>query len=140
MVGGNIKKYRRERGMSQEELAKELNVVRQTISKWENGLSVPDAQSITKLAEVFGISVNQLLTIPSDATESIDTSSHGEQRSISVMNEMMRQINRFQSVYINRDRKNKKALSFIIFLLLILGGVLLIRGLVILFLVWTSII
>ena len=43
MFNENIKKIRKEKGLSQEELAVKLNVVRQTISKWEKGLSVPDA-------------------------------------------------------------------------------------------------
>ena len=44
MLGDQIKKYRKEKKMSQEELAIPLNVVRQTVSKWENNLSVPDAE------------------------------------------------------------------------------------------------
>lgn len=43
MLNENIKKLRKAKGLSQEELAIKLNVVRQTVSKWENGLSVPDS-------------------------------------------------------------------------------------------------
>ena len=43
MIDRNIKHFRKAKGMSQEEMAVKLNVVRQTVSKWENGLSVPDA-------------------------------------------------------------------------------------------------
>ena len=42
MLSDNIKRIRKSKGLSQEELAIKLNVVRQTVSKWENGLSVPD--------------------------------------------------------------------------------------------------
>lgn len=61
MLGDQIKKYRKEKKMSQEELAIPLNVVRQTVSKWENNLSVPDAELLIRLAEVLGISVAELL-------------------------------------------------------------------------------
>lgn len=43
MLSENIKRYRKEQKLSQEELAIQLHVVRQTLSKWENNLSVPDA-------------------------------------------------------------------------------------------------
>lgn len=61
MLGDQIKKYRKEKKMSQEELAIPLNVVRQTVSKWENNLSVPDAELLIHLAEVLEISVAELL-------------------------------------------------------------------------------
>ena len=49
----NLKLLRKQKGMSQEALAQQLNVVRQTISKWEKGLSVPDAELMTRIAELF---------------------------------------------------------------------------------------
>ena len=51
MLNENIKNLRKSKGLSQEELAIRLNVVRQTISKWEKGLSVPDSSMIISLAE-----------------------------------------------------------------------------------------
>ena len=48
MLQENIKVFRKERGLTQEELAIRLNVVRQTVSKWEKGLSVPDAELLQK--------------------------------------------------------------------------------------------
>lgn len=61
MLSENIKNLRKERGVSQEELAARLNVVRQTLSKWENGLSVPDSDMLIALAEELGTSVSTLL-------------------------------------------------------------------------------
>ena len=61
MLQENIKNFRKERGLTQEELAIRLNVVRQTVSKWEKGLSVPDADMLQRLAEVLEVTVNQLL-------------------------------------------------------------------------------
>lgn len=61
MLNENIKTIRKSKGLSQEELAIKLNVVRQTISKWEQGLSVPDADMLISLSEVFEIPVGTLL-------------------------------------------------------------------------------
>ena len=61
MLKENIKSLRKSKGLSQEELAIKLNVVRQTISKWEQGLSVPDAEMLIKIAEVFDTPVSTLL-------------------------------------------------------------------------------
>jgi len=61
MFSDNLKTLRRQKGMSQEILAQRLNVVRQTISKWEKGLSVPDAEMLTRIAELFEVSVSDLL-------------------------------------------------------------------------------
>lgn len=61
MFQENLKALRKKRGITQEELAVRLNVVRQTVSKWEKGLSVPDAELLLKLAEVLEVSVSQLI-------------------------------------------------------------------------------
>ncbi len=61
MLNENIKNLRKSKGISQEELAIKLNVVRQTISKWENGLSVPDSEMLIALAEELDTSVSVLL-------------------------------------------------------------------------------
>lgn len=61
MLSERIKTLRKKKGMSQEELALEVHVVRQTISKWENALSVPDADELIHLAKVLEVSVNTLL-------------------------------------------------------------------------------
>lgn len=61
MLGDNIKKYRKEKGWSQEELAAALHVVRQTLSKWENNRSVPDAESLLRISEALDVSVSSLL-------------------------------------------------------------------------------
>jgi len=61
MFHENLKMLRKEKGFSQEQLAFRLNVVRQTISKWEKGLSVPDAELLIRLADVLDVSVSDLL-------------------------------------------------------------------------------
>ncbi|ERI93403.1 DNA-binding helix-turn-helix protein [Clostridiales bacterium oral taxon 876 str. F0540] len=61
MFNENLKSIRKSKGLSQEELAIRLNVVRQTVSKWEKGLSVPDAEMLIRIAEVFETSVSELL-------------------------------------------------------------------------------
>ena len=61
MLSDNIKILRKKKGYSQETLAEQLHVVRQTISKWEKGISVPDAVMLDRMAELFEVSVSVLL-------------------------------------------------------------------------------
>ena len=61
MLNENIKTIRKSKGLSQEELAVKLNVVRQTVSKWEQGLSVPDADMLILISEVLDTPVITLL-------------------------------------------------------------------------------
>lgn len=61
MLGEKIKAKRHEKGLSQQEFADRLSVVRQTVSKWEKGLSVPDSDMLLKIAEVLEVSVSELL-------------------------------------------------------------------------------
>ena len=61
MLNENIKAIRKSKGLSQEELAVKLNVVRQTISKWENGLSVPDSDMLISISEALETPVSVLL-------------------------------------------------------------------------------
>lgn len=61
MLSENIKAIRKSKGLSQQELAIKLNVVRQTISKWEQGLSVPDSEMLISLSEVLETPVSKLL-------------------------------------------------------------------------------
>lgn len=72
MLHENLQALRKAKGLSQEELAEKIHVVRQTISKWEKGLSVPDADLLIRLAEALDTSVSTLLGTavePAEATE-----------------------------------------------------------------------
>lgn len=71
MLGDTIKELRKSKGLTQEELALKLNVVRQTVSKWEQGLSVPDASMLIVLAEKLDTPVSVLLGEPV-ATQDLD--------------------------------------------------------------------
>ena len=73
MLNENIKKLRKSKGLSQEELAIKLNVVRQTVSKWENGLSVPDSNMLIWLADELDTSVSTLLgeSVPETASDDL---------------------------------------------------------------------
>ena len=73
MLKDNLKTLRRQKGLSQEELSVRLNVVRQTISKWEQGLSVPDAEMLISIAEVFETPVSTLLgeDIPEEDSDNL---------------------------------------------------------------------
>ena len=61
MLSKNIQSIRKSKGLSQEELAIKLNVVRQTVSKWERGLSVPDSEMLISISEVLEVPVSTLL-------------------------------------------------------------------------------
>ncbi len=60
-IGSQIKKYRVDKSLSQEELAEKVYVSRQTISNWENEKSYPDIHSLLLLSSVFEISLDQLI-------------------------------------------------------------------------------
>lgn len=68
-IGDRLLKLRRERNLSQEDLANELDVSRQTISKWETNQSVPDFDKIVPLCNYFGITTDELLTGSKDLVE-----------------------------------------------------------------------
>lgn len=61
MLNENMKAIRKSKGLSQEELAIKLNVVRQTVSKWEQGLSVPDSDMLISISEALETPVSTLL-------------------------------------------------------------------------------
>lgn len=112
MLNENIKALRKTKGITQDELAIRLNVVRQTVSKWEKGLSVPDAEMLQRIAEVFEVNVSQLLGAPINQNENID-----------VIAEQLSRINEQLVVKNNRSRKIWKTIGII--LAIIIAGQLL---------------
>ena len=60
-IGAQIKKFRADSGLSQDELSEKIYVSRQTVSNWETGKSYPDINSLVLMSETFGISVDTLL-------------------------------------------------------------------------------
>ncbi|MDE6200262.1 MAG: helix-turn-helix domain-containing protein [Clostridiales bacterium] len=61
MFGDNLKKYRIEKGYSQNDLAEKLFVTRQCVSKWEKGVTQPDLQTLSKISELLGVSADELI-------------------------------------------------------------------------------
>lgn len=116
MLNENIKALRKTKGLTQDELAIRLNVVRQTVSKWEKGLSVPDAEMLQRIAEVFEVNVSQLLGAPINQNENID-----------VIAEQLSRINEQMVVKNNRSRKIWKNIGII--LAIIIAGQLLLVAL-----------
>lgn len=72
MLSDNIKSLRKQKGYTQEELAARINVVRQTVSKWEKGFSVPDAEALQRLADVLEIDIKELLGAPALSEQKSD--------------------------------------------------------------------
>lgn len=85
MLHDNLKGARIKKGMSQEHLAIQLNVVRQTVSKWEKGSSVPDAETLVKISEILSVPVNVLLDEP-QPQETVELSDVAKQ--LAQMNEL----------------------------------------------------
>ncbi|MCD7809930.1 MAG: helix-turn-helix domain-containing protein [Erysipelotrichaceae bacterium] len=100
MFSENLKTLRKQKGMSQEVLAQQLHVVRQTISKWEKGLSVPDAEMLVKIAEIFEISVSELLGEKIEETQD--------------MNEIAIQLALLNEQLANKSRRNKRIIKTIL--------------------------
>ncbi len=69
ILAEKITMLRKKSGWSQEELAMQLNISRQAVSKWESGASIPDLDKIIKLSEVFGVSTDFLLKDSLDVEE-----------------------------------------------------------------------
>lgn len=68
-LGMMIASLRKENGMTQLELAEKMGVTDKAVSKWERDLSCPDVSSIPKLAEVFGVSVDELMQVKADSQD-----------------------------------------------------------------------
>ncbi len=108
MLNENIKALRKTKGLTQDELAIRLNVVRQTVSKWEKGLSVPDAEMLQKIAEVLESDVSQLLGASIEQNENVD-----------VIAEQLSRINEQLVVKNNRSRKIWKIIGIIVAIFII---------------------
>jgi len=97
MFSENLKTLRKQKGMSQETLAQQLNVVRQTVSKWEKGLSVPDADMLIRIADLFEVSVSELLGAKIEEEKDV--------------NEIATQLAMLNEQLANRSRRNRKILK-----------------------------
>ena len=117
MLKDNLKTLRKNKGLSQEELSIKLNVVRQTISKWETGLSVPDAEMLVTISELFETPVSEILG------ESIEEK---ETNDLKVISEKLEVINEQLSISQKQKRKRKIMVLLIIDICLIFFFVLLV--------------
>ena len=104
MLKDNIKILRKQKGLSQEELSIKLNVVRQTVSKWEQGLSVPDSEMLITLSEVLDTSVSTLLG---------ENIKEKENNDLKVISEKLEVINEQLSNY-QKDKRKKLIKTLII--------------------------
>ena len=105
MFNENLRELRKSKGFTQEELATKINVVRQTVSKWEKGLSVPDADSLQKIADVLEVDVSQLLGAKIEKEEN--------------KNEIAEQLSRINEQLVVKNRRTKKIATAICVILLL---------------------
>ena len=96
MLKNNLKNLRKSKGLSQEELSIKLHVVRQTISKWESGLSVPDAEMLVEISEIFETPVSIILGNSIEKVENND---------LKVISEKLEVINEQLSIEQKRKRR-----------------------------------
>lgn len=113
MFAENLKKIRKDKGYTQEILAEKLNVVRQTVSKWEKGLSLPDVDMLSKIANVLETDVNILLD---GQITTIDQS------------EIVKQLAKINEQLTIKNRRYKKIMKTIaiILLIIVIFGILLV--------------
>ena len=105
MFSENLKTLRKQKGFSQEELATRLHVVRQTISKWEKNLSVPDADTLIRLAEILEVSVSELL------------GSKIETKNENVTNDIAEQLSRINEQLAIKNRRSHRIWKAIVIIL-----------------------
>ena len=116
MLKDNLKTLRKNKGLSQDELSVKLHVVRQTISKWESGLSVPDAEMLINISELFETPVSEILG------ENIEKK---EKDDLKVISEKLEVINEQLSNYQKEKRKKKIQTLIIIDICIVLLFILL---------------
>ena len=116
MFSENLRNIRKEKGFSQEQLATRLNVVRQTVSKWEKGFSVPDAEQLVRLADILGVQVHELLGKEMEASE--------EKDELEIIALELSKLNELIVTYGNKASNLKKKVGIIIGIVIILlfGG------------------
>ena len=107
MFNENLKTLRKQKGFSQEELASRLHVVRQTISKWEKNLSVPDTDTLIRLAEILEVSVSELLG------SKIETENENE----NVTNDVAEQLSRINEQLAMKNRRSRRIWKTIVIIL-----------------------
>ena len=113
MFAENLKKIRKDKGYTQEILAEKLNVVRQTVSKWEKGLSLPDVDMLSKIANVLETDVNILLDGQITTTD---------------QSEIVKQLDKINEQLTIKNRRYKKIMKTIaiILLIIVIFGILLV--------------
>ncbi|HAW12542.1 MAG: helix-turn-helix domain-containing protein [Bulleidia sp.] len=115
MLSENLARIRKEKGLTQEALAVKLNVVRQTVSKWEKGIAVPDADTLCAIADALDVSAAQLLGQP-EKTEKTDMAS---------IVEVLAQMNEQLAV---RNRRTANIWKFLFLASLVVIGILIGKG------------
>lgn len=113
MFAENLKKIRKDKGYTQEILAEKLNVVRQTVSKWEKGLSLPDVDMLSKIANVLETDANILLDGQITTTD---------------QSEIVKQLAKINEQLTIKNRRYKKIMKTIaiILLIIVIFGILLV--------------
>lgn len=112
MFNENLKRIRKERGYTQEELATKVGVVRQTVSKWEKGLSVPDADILCKIAEILDTDINILLgteiAVDVDNFNGLNSNNSNKKKNINDNNVVEEQLTKISEQLDIKNKRNRK--------------------------------
>lgn len=117
MFAENLRKIRKAKGYTQEELAIKINVVRQTVSKWEKGLSVPDADMLSSIAEVLEVSTSQLFGAEITQDDSINVTA-----------EQLARITEQLAVKNRRNKKIWKTIGIVLLVSLLVSVIITVLG------------
>lgn len=106
MLNENLIFFRKRKGLTQEDVANSLNVVRQTVSKWEKGISIPDADKLMRLADLLDVTVNELIgsTIKDEKNEDM----------------VAQELSRINEQLATKNRRSRKLIKIVFILLAVL--------------------
>ena len=112
IFGEKLFELRKQKGLSQEELSFKLNVARQTISKWESGITTPDMENLIKISKLFEVSIDELVGNENDINKQVS-----ELNNNNIKNE-----NSLDSNIIKVKKKNKVIKILVLYLLILMIG------------------
>ena len=116
IFGEKLFELRKQKGLSQEELSFKLNVARQTISKWESGITTPDMENLIKISKLFEVSIDELVGNENDINKQVSE----------LNNNNIKNDNSLDSNIIKVKKKNKVIKILVLYLLILMIGSLII--------------
>ena len=113
--GENLQKLRKEKNISQEQLAEELNVSRQTIGKWENGITYPETECLIQISDYFEVSIDTLLkgTVTDSNTMESESSNKADEEILSQTEQQLKS----SANIVQRNCRIRTVIAIILFII-----------------------